>query len=700
MWLRWGVVLLCWVGWGCSSPTMNTNNNNQNTNHNQNNNTQRVEATPGVRLLFDTEGKWNKADTFFQFPWPSELRLTSEGRPDLTGFPNPKENVLVSNLLQTAGDRPGFSVSPVGYFQFDGALQQRSLKDGIKAALDSPAFLIDIDPQSQERGALYPMVASVLDAGTYVPKNTLAVTPIPGVVLRANRLYAFVVMRSFNDASGKPLGAPRAFNQLKAGQAPEGAKGQELLSLYAPLWETLKQSKVDVFDVSAATVFRTGDVVVELETLANKLAARHDLSIENLKLDPEGDHPEFCELVGTIEQPQFQRGTPPFPDQGLFELDGQGLPKVQRTKTVPVVLSIPKKAMPNEGYPLLLYIHGSGGLSKQIIDRGRVTVPKGERTPGDGPSRMLAMYGIAGAGSAMPINPERVPGAQSRAYLNVGNLSAYRDTFRQGTLEMVFLMGALLKLRIKPEVLDSCKGPTLPSGETEFRFSEKHVATMGQSMGSQYVAMLGAIDKRLKAVIPSGAGGHWSYFIVNSGNDLLNPKLLQTLLDSEEALNFTHPILHMLHMSWDVADPLTCGARVARDPLPGHAPRHVYLPMGQNDTFFPEAILDILAAGYGVQQAGAEVWPETQTLLTWVGMNGLASYPVSMNRQSLGQTPQTYTGVTVQYAADSITKDGHYVSFQLDDARFQYSCFLDTLFRTGVPIVPKGGKPGEPCPEK
>lgn len=702
MWFRLSLLFLFVFWLGCSSPTTNSQNNNNSTNvnTNQNNNTQTIEATAGVHVLFDTQGNWNKADTFFNFPWPSELRTTAEGRPNLTGFPNPKDNVLVSNLLKTAGDRPGFPVSPVGYFQFDEAIAKRTLKDVIKADPKASLLLIDVDPQSRERGQLFPLVASVMESGTYVPKHTLAVTPVPGVVVRANRLYAFVVMRSFNDAQGKPLGVPKALNQLKAGKAPDGAKGEALQSLYASLWETLQQKDINVADVAAATVFRTGDVVADLETLTQKLAAKHDLSIQDVTLAPEGDQPGFCVLAGTIEQPQFQRGSPPYPDQGLFEMDGQGIPKVQRTIKVPVILSIPKKTMPKDGYPLMLFLHGSGGRSRDIVDRGRITKSKGPKTPGDGPARMLAMYGIAGAGSAMPINPERVPGAQSRAYLNVGNLSAYRDTFRQGTFETYFFISALLKLRIKPEVLAACKGPTLPSGNTEFRFSEKNLALMGQSMGSQYAAMIGAIDKRLKALIPSGAGGHWSYFIVNSGNDLLNPQLLQTLLDSQEALSFVHPVLHMLHMSWDVADPLTCGARVAHDPLPGHSPRQIYLPMGQSDSFFPEDILDIMAIGYGVQQAGKEVWPETQKLLAWIGMEGIASYPIANNRKSLGKESKAFTGVTVQYAPDSVTGEGHYVTFQLDDARFQYACFLDTLFRTGTAVVPQGGKPGDPCPTK
>ena len=39
----------------------------------------------------------------------------------------------------------------------------------------------------------------------------------------------------------------------------------------------------------------------------------------------------------------------------------------------------------------------------------------------------------------MPLNPERLPGATPTAYLNVNNLAALRDTFRQGPVSYTHL---------------------------------------------------------------------------------------------------------------------------------------------------------------------------------------------------------------------------------------------------------------------
>ena len=71
-------------------------------------------------------------------------------------------------------------------------------------------------------------------------------------------------------------------------------------------------------------------------------------------------------------------------------------------------------------------------------------------TPGQGPAYVMAPHGFAMAGSALPLNPERVPGASEFAYLNFNNLAAFRDTFRQGIIEQRMFIDALAKLAIDP----------------------------------------------------------------------------------------------------------------------------------------------------------------------------------------------------------------------------------------------------------
>ena len=56
------------------------------------------------------------------------------------------------------------------------------------------------------------------------------------------------------------------------------------------------------------------------------------------------------------------------------------------------------------------------------------------------------------------------------------------DTFRQGVIESRLLIDAMSTLSIDPATLGACAGPTLPAGETAFRFDTDHFVALGQSI--------------------------------------------------------------------------------------------------------------------------------------------------------------------------------------------------------------------------
>src|SRR5262249_5505077 len=157
--------------------------------------------------------------------------------------------------------------------------------------------------------------------------------------------------------------------------------------------------------------------------------------IDDLKVnhDDDAEQDVYCRLTGTVRFPQFQTGTPPFDAQGTFDMsDGTPdapLPKKQRDEVAPITLTFPKGQMPANGWPLVLYFHGSGGVSAAVVDRG-VWKPSSEKpdcpsyqapdswngvtgcnVKGRGPAYVLAPHGIGAAGAALPVNPERLPGA-------------------------------------------------------------------------------------------------------------------------------------------------------------------------------------------------------------------------------------------------------------------------------------------------
>ncbi|MEO7329854.1 MAG: hypothetical protein ABI193_14850, partial [Minicystis sp.] len=82
-------------------------------------------------------------------------------------------------------------------------------------------------------------------------------------------------------------------------------------------------------------------------------------------------------------------------------------------------------------------------------------------------------------------------------------------------IEQRLFIEALSKLEISAATLGACGGTTLPPGAKAFKFDvQSHLFTQGQSMGGQYTNLVSATEPRIKASVPTGAGGYWSHFIL------------------------------------------------------------------------------------------------------------------------------------------------------------------------------------------
>jgi hypothetical protein len=492
-------------------------------------------------------------------------------------------------------------------------------------------------------------------------------------------------------AAAPGVAPANAIAAMAAGRQPEGARGAAALAVYARLWPALAELGVAADDVVTATVFTTGDETALLRRRSEAVRVAHDAVIANLRVDPVdgGAHRApgagYCELLADVTVPQFQAGTPPFDTEGQLVLDAQGAPVVQRMQTVPLTITIPDGEMPAGGWPLYQFFHGSGGRSSGVVDQGYSPTAADEPIAGEGPSFVVARHGLATAASALPLNPERLANASDYAYLNLQNLAAFPSTFQQGVFEQRLLLDALLELRIPPVTVAGCRS-SLPAGEPAHRFSAARLTAGGQSMGGMYTNMIGAVEPRFGALVPTGAGGFWNLMILDTALVPGTRGLLATLFQTDVAeLSFMHPGLELLAAGWEIADPLVAMSRLARRPPPSSPARHVYQPVGKDDVYFPTSIYDAAALAYGNQQAGTEVWSTMQPALALDELDGLASYPVTRNRPAGDGTATTR--VVVQFEPDGLL-DGHYIYRQLETVKHQYGCFLASYVRTGTPVVP------------
>jgi hypothetical protein len=604
-----------------------------------------TDETPPT-VAFDLDGEL-AGDTYWDVPFPSDLRLTADGRPDLDGFPNKRNLPVVSDLLSAAKGRHGFPVMPIAYFRFTEPVDH-------PLGPTSHAQILDIDPDSPERGTTFSVIAQSLPDDGYV-KNVVAFAPSPGIVLRGHTRYAVVIDKAF-----APVFTP-----------PKAMFDSSIATLYEPLWQL-----VDRDDVLVATVFTTGDEVAVLRQRSEAIRAAHTATIAKLQKDTR-TFDGFCSFTAEVTFPQFQKGIAPYNTDGRFELDAQGTPIAQASLTVPLRITIPNGPMPPGGWPLWHYFHGSGGASFDLVDEGPTPTADGTPVPGEGPGAVVARRGIAAASSSLPIDNERLPSAGSYDYININNLSAFPYTFQQGVYEQRLLLDALLELEVP-----TCDG-------APGRFDAQKLVAGGHSMGGMYTNMIAAIEPRYGAITPFGAGGFWNMMILDTAIVPGARGLLGSVLGVDgDTMTFMHPALGLIELGWEIADPINSMNRIAQRPLPGLTARHNYQPVGLDDKYFPMPVFDAAALAYGNQQAGDMVWTTTQDSLRTQGLDGLLSYPVRGNRGT--------TAVVVQYRDGGIV-DAHQIYRQLDEVKYQYGCFLASYLRDGVPTVPAPAALTSPC---
>jgi hypothetical protein len=177
-------------------------------------------GTPQTVSDFDLHADLTNQALFWSMPYPSDLRLNADGTPDVRGFPNNLMEPILEGLRSVAMQRKGFPQMPSAYFHFSASITPRDPSVVISAQKTSPILLVDVDATSPDRGKLFPVVAGTPPADRYLLDSTLEVAPRIGVVLHEARTYAYVVMKSLNDVTNAPLGAPDAFVALQSKTPP------------------------------------------------------------------------------------------------------------------------------------------------------------------------------------------------------------------------------------------------------------------------------------------------------------------------------------------------------------------------------------------------------------------------------------------------------------------------------------------------
>ncbi len=650
-----------------------------------------VPPSPEPTLVFDTSA----GAGFYDAPWPSDARRLPGGAPDLTRFPNPGARAFIERARELV-HRDVRGASPTGavYFRFDGPVNPVPEDPMRRLGADSPVLLVEIDRASPSFGRRHPCHVQVTAAkDRFRPEHLVQILPVPGLGLEEGTLHAAIVLRHLGHPGGPRLGRSAVLSDLLAGRTPPIPDGAAWAAALAPLASALPALSIAPDDVAAATVFRTGRPSDALFDQVRRVDSRPALAPVR-PLSVRAGYPLYHALGGEWTPPEYQDGLPPFIEQGgRMRVDAAGNPVKVRDGLAPFSISVPRGKMPAGGFPLYFYVHGTGGTSTQVLDRGTRPSPSVPPPLGSGPAEWVAAKGWGACSTALPLAPERMGVLSVDGYIpyNFFNPVAMRDNLVQMVLDLVAFRDLVLALSIDPRLCPGTDASAAPDGR--IRFDPRHVVVSGQSLGSYLSGMLAATLGGFEAAVLTGAGGSWVEFPFGPKDPVDLKLMLEHLvyLGDYVPLDRFHPVILLFDLALGPADNTHFVPLLLRRPRLATPPPHVLIVEGWDDHQVPTDLQRALVLASGADMAGPDVGPTSADriapILSWGGQR-VRSYPLKGNVVAPGWGPRT-AGM-VRYTMDSVTNEGHFVIYQRPEPRKQLQTFLETLLRDGVPTIPSG----------
>jgi hypothetical protein len=474
-----------------------------------------------------------------------------------------------------------------------------------------------------------------------------------------------------------------------------------VLVTYLAALDEIAKAGIPKDDIAGLTVFTTGSPAdafgkVTAAMLAAKAPTPSKPFVRNEIFDT------YCVYETTIPMPEYQGGEPPYQDAGgAWVLDSNGAPVLQRMEEARFVVTVPRRTMPQSGFPLVVFSRTGGGGERPLVDRGVQAMTGGPAlTPGTGPALTFAAAGFAGSSIDGPHGGLRniTHGDEQFLIFNVGNPVALRDNIRQSAAELALQAHVLDTVSI--DVAD-CPGVVTPDGKA--RFDTTTLALMGHSMGATIAPLTLAYEPRYRAGLLSGAGGSWIENVIYKQEPVALKGLAEILVGvtaSGYSLTEYDPILSLFQWAAEPADPPVYARRIVQTPEDGPS-RHVLMMQGIVDNYILPPIANATSLSIGLDLAGEALDAKSPALagMTPLGVllplvgRGPVALPVAGNLPGKGGTK--VTAVVTQYPEDGI-ENGHEVVFQTEAPKHAYRCFLEGLAQ-GTPRVPAPGKVADPC---
>lgn len=625
--------------------------------------------------------------SFFDHPWPSDLRRDAAGALAVEGFPNPEASSLLAGYVTLVdGVVEGFSLAAAGYLRFTGAIDVGSLPADPLAARDpaSSVQLVDVDPASAHRGerqlvtlALHPV------ADGYLGDDTLAFQPTPGFPLRPGTRYALVVTDALMAREGAVGACPelRQVLGLEPASGPTAALQDDWADAVATLERDAGLRRESLVHL---TVFTTDDPTRPARELRDAVVDGYPA--------PAVDALALVEVRAALDvyegsygpSPDYQAGTPPFLlAGGGIDRDAGGALLVARELELRFLLTVPDAAAcpaPAAGYPVALYAHGTGGDYRSALDDGTA-----ERLAAE----CVATFTIdqifhgtrpggpcAARGNMQPCN---LLNDEAMAVFNTLNPTSMRHTNLQATVDVVQQARLVTTGALVVPAAVSATGARIA-------FDPSRVLLRAHSQGAVNGVLALAVDDQLAGAALSGAAAMVSLSLLGRQE----PQDLGVLLAGElygagsgATVTLDHPALSLLQTALDVGDPLSFGRLVVAEPPAGFPPRSVLLvegigPDGRSDGYVASRAIEVNALAMGLPALEPLVAPIEE--LRWGGPDAV---PIPTGGLAQNLADGCATGALVQFAPPA-GADPHFVVFDVEAAAARAAAFVGSLAADGV----------------
>ncbi len=477
----------------------------------------------------DTARLDDAASDWLSIPYPSDHWRRADGRPNLEAYPNPHAAELGIDLIQAVEQNTfGFALQPTLYVELPEPANKAILDQHPDAALEttSPVQLLALDGPTKR----YSLRLEHRSDPGWLEPNHLVIHPPIGEPLQPRSRYALVLLNTLSLSSGRFLGRKASVQQALL--ASKGTQSDHL----APLRERLSAYDLNAESIALATVFTTDDPEAELKALLRQL----DLSAPpnlNEAWDYAARYDSFRLHNSRYDGLLFMHGDKPYAQEGgaLLWQDGLAVP-YRQDEPMRLAFAQPEGQMPEAGWPVVIYLHGTGGDVDSFLSAGDQS-----------PAGLLAQRGMASLAIEQPIHGLRgTPDTNTDLHtFNAFNATSSRNILRQGALDVMNLVRM-----IQEGHLDSAN----------WRLNPDAIIFLGHSQGALVGGLLASQTDAMRCWIFSGSGGGLTYTLLDRKEPLDIAEMGATLATSGPLFE-GHPVTSLLQHAFEVTDPISAAPR-------------------------------------------------------------------------------------------------------------------------------------------